>query len=607
MQDTFTITTPDHVELEFEPAGPVSRFGALIIDFSLIFLLLIVVFMAVIGSAAATGAFREASRGGGLLASWTFALVFLLLFIILWGYFVLFELLLNGQTPGKKVMGIRVIRDDGLPVSLRECAIRNLVRAADMVPPPTFVVGGLVAFFDPRGKRLGDMAAGTLVIREDFGVEPKVSHKAGAHWAARLEAGQSRQAVTLPRGKINAGQVGVIQQYMSRRFKLNPARRKELAWKVALPFLELMGEDPERIRTRPDRRDYCETILTSILDQASGKGAKPGGSSQDRDRAERRAEEKEAQWSRFQQRVQTLLGKGRRSLARLSPGELGKLLDDYRIVTSDLARARSMGADRQTMNRLNRLGVAGHNLLYRNIIRLRPAARRGGSWWQAFPKAARRHASAIGLSLAFFFGPALITYFAILWNPGLGYELVSDGFIDFKPASSENLHDIPQLARPIAASAILTNNIQVTLLVFGLGMTAGIGTALILIQNGIHLGAVAGWMALNGNSRALWGWIMPHGGTELLAIVLAGGAGFVLAGAIWAPGRLRRSEALKRVGLSAMTVELGCMAMLVIAGLIEGFVSPSSIGYGARIGVLTISLLAWFSYLGLAGLKKQSG
>jgi uncharacterized membrane protein SpoIIM required for sporulation len=140
---------------------------------------------------------------------------------------------------------------------------------------------------------------------------------------------------------------------------------------------------------------------------------------------------------------------------------------------------------------------------------------------------------------------------------------------------------------------------------FGLGLAAGLGTALVLIANGIHLGAVAGWMTATGNSRALWGWIMPHGGTELLAIVLAGAAGLVLGGAILAPGEVRRSVALRRVAMSALTIELGVMAMLVVAGLIEGFVSPSSIPYGGRIAVLAVTLTFWLAYLGLAGLSRQ--
>ena len=159
--------------------------------------------------------------------------------------------------------------------------------------------------------------------------------------------------------------------------------------------------------------------------------------------------------------------------------------------------------------------------------------------------------------------------------------------------------------RPIAASSIMTNNIQVTLLAFGLGMTAGLGTCLILVTNGMQLGAVAGWMTSRGSSRALWGWIMPHGGTELLAIVLSGAAGFILASALIAPGNVRRSVALGRVAKDALAIILGVMGMLVVAGLIEGFVSPSSIGYPARIAVLSITLTGWFLYSALPAANKS--
>jgi len=94
---------------------------------------------------------------------------------------------------------------------------------------------------------------------------------------------------------------------------------------------------------------------------------------------------------------------------------------------------------------------------------------------------------------------------------------------------------------------------------------------------------------------------MPHGGTELLAIVLAGGAGLILANALIAPGGVRRGVALRNVAMDALVIELGVMVMLAFAGLIEGFVSPSSIGYTARLAVLAITLVFWFAYLGLAG------
>jgi uncharacterized membrane protein SpoIIM required for sporulation len=94
---------------------------------------------------------------------------------------------------------------------------------------------------------------------------------------------------------------------------------------------------------------------------------------------------------------------------------------------------------------------------------------------------------------------------------------------------------------------------------------------------------------------------MPHGATELLAICLAGAAGYMLASAIIVPGRLRRATALKRVGGPALTIELGCMVMLVIAGVIEGFVSPSAIDYPTRIGVLLASIALWALYFFGAG------
>jgi uncharacterized membrane protein SpoIIM required for sporulation len=311
------------------------------------------------------------------------------------------------------------------------------------------------------------------------------------------------------------------------------------------------------------------------------------------------AEEKLDQWMRFYRSVQVLLRAGPRTLRRLSATELARLIDDYQGLTADLARARSFGGARQTIDQLNRIAVAGHNLLY-GQIRLREAGA-ATHWFGRFAKSVRAHVWAVMLSAIVFFGSASVSFVAIQLYPHLGYDLLDDAFLDFDPASEENLHNIPSLARPVISSLIISNNIQVTLLAFGFGLTAGIGTSVLLIFNGIHLGSVAGWMTLHGKQRALWGWIMPHGGTELLAICLAGAAGYLLASAIIAPGQMRRSTALKRAGADALTIELGCMVMLVIAGLIEGFISPSAIDYPTRIGVLGVSLALWAIYFLAAG------
>lgn len=310
-------------------------------------------------------------------------------------------------------------------------------------------------------------------------------------------------------------------------------------------------------------------------------------------------QDRQEQWSRFSRRVQELLNRGPKSLRTLSGAELTKLIDDYQALTADLARARSLGASRSTVDQLNRAAVAGHNLLYGQIRR--PVSIIGSVWFGSFARAVRRHGWAVALSAVMFFVPAVGSYVAVQLYPSLGYDLIAEAFLDFDPANKDNLHSIPSLARPVVSSVIITNNIQITLLAFGFGLTAGIGTTLLLIFNGVHLGSVAGWMRLQGKENALWGWIMPHGATELLAICLAGAAGYLLAAAIVMPGQIRRGTALKRVGGDALVIEMGCMVMLLFAGFIEGFLSPSGIAYRTRLAVLAISLTIWAVYFLVAG------
>ncbi len=121
----------------------------------------------------------------------------------------------------------------------------------------------------------------------------------------------------------------------------------------------------------------------------------------------------------------------------------------------------------------------------------------------------------------------------------------------------------------------MTNNIKVTIMAVALGVTAGIGTAAVLISNGILLGALAG-VASNANVDFLfWAVILPHGILELSAIAIAGGAGLLLARAIYAPGDLPRRDALKLAGGEAGKLLAGVALMLVCAGLIEGFFTPA--------------------------------
>jgi uncharacterized RDD family membrane protein YckC len=269
MDESVHIATPDHVSLEFELAGPGSRFSAYVIDFFFNILLIVVIFLVVFltGGLTAIRSLATSTQGNASWGvSWILALLLFVIFLINWGYYVFFEGISQGSTPGKKRMGIRVIRQDGLPIGLREAALRNLVRTADMLPPPCYLLGGLVMHFDPLGRRLGDMVAGTYVVVEKF--ELAAQGASGAAWATRVEQGRSRQALTLPRGMISAQQVGLIEQFLARRYELSEERRALLVWQITEPLLSLLGEDRDSLARSADRTERCEQLLLQVLDLA---------------------------------------------------------------------------------------------------------------------------------------------------------------------------------------------------------------------------------------------------------------------------------------------------------------------------------------------------
>jgi len=309
------------------------------------------------------------------------------------------------------------------------------------------------------------------------------------------------------------------------------------------------------------------------------------------------------EWEQFGQSLERLRKGGKRALTKLSDSELTRLIDSYQALTADLARARSLNAPPSTVRYLNRLAVTAHSLIYGYSRAKEPINFRAG--YDAFARAVRSVPGAVLLAHLCFWVPAAICFFLVQVDATLAYQLVPPGFYGFEPTSEAHMHEIPQLTRPVVASSIIANNVQVTFLAFALGLSAGLGTALLLIYNGVHIGAVAGWMTYQGKGAALWGWILPHGSTELIAICLAGAAGFVMGEAIWAPGLSTRVKALQRAGLLALKIELGCMVMLLMAGLIEGYVSPSSINFSARVVILVASLALWAAYFWRAGRENS--
>ncbi|CAN0401027.1 unnamed protein product, partial [Phaeothamnion confervicola] len=267
----------------------------------------------------------------------------LALFAISWGYSVYFEVQHHGQTPGKMAAGIRVIRSDGMPVGLREASLRSLLSLVDGLPTPTYALGGLVSLRDAQSRRIGDMVAGTLVIRESSPVGQ--SRISGAIWAARAEKGQANQGLKLPGGTVSAQKIAILEQFWERRESLGVNRRQELAEKLMKPLWVALQPDGERPQGSAEK--WIGEILKRVSPSETASGASVLSNAA--------AEVKQAEWAKLAAKVASISRRGRRGLRALSAAELTDLLNEYGALTSDLARARSLGAAPATVEYLNRI------------------------------------------------------------------------------------------------------------------------------------------------------------------------------------------------------------------------------------------------------------
>ena len=321
-----------------------------------------------------------------------------------------------------------------------------------------------------------------------------------------------------------------------------------------------------------------------------------------------------AQWQRLDELVERA---HKQKLGSLSDDELHELGILYRRAAADLARAQTRlsatHAGRELIRSLNDLVLRAHALLYSAPA---PEARRAWEWVAfGFPSAFRRHWRAVALAALLLFAPSLISYLCVVANASLAPYFVPEGAIEEVQKRAQqkiitgwgaNTNYEGLLSSPAVSSYIMTNNIQVSIYALALGMTAGLGTALVLIRNGLMVGGLAG-VATNADVDVLfWAVILPHGILELTAICIAGGAGLLLAKAMWSPGILPRADALKLAGIEAAQLLIGVVLMLVIAGLIEGFITPLPLGPGAKLGFAAMTGVAMAAYLAARPRKREA-
>ena len=299
-----------------------------------------------------------------------------------------------------------------------------------------------------------------------------------------------------------------------------------------------------------------------------------------------------------------LLEKLRRGSPRnLTPQELTRLPTLYRGALSSLSVARSISLDQGLLAYLESLANRAYFQIYGPRSGFGAVA--GAFLRRGFPAAVQALAGPILLSILLTAVAAVAGYFLCIHDAEWYYTLMPDSMAQGRMPSSTTaeLRKILYETEPppgdllsAFASFLFVHNAGIGIVCFALGFAFGLPTALLLIQNGLMLGAFLALYVGHGLGIELGAWLIIHGSTELLAIALAGGAGFALARALLFPGGKARLTALAETGRTAGQVALGCVLMFCVAGLLEGFARQWVLALWARYAIGGLMLLFWALY-----------
>ena len=276
--------------------------------------------------------------------------------------------------------------------------------------------------------------------------------------------------------------------------------------------------------------------------------------------------------------------------------QLNRLGYLYRRVTSDLAVARRDFPQDRCVPYLNELASRAHATVYQTSPFKRGNLRQFLHF--GFPTLFRENLSFIGASFLMFALAFAAAYWIGLTTPEFAEKLIPEDTVShIKKLEDGTWNDTSAENRNLFASFVMTNNIKVAFFAFAWGIMFMVGTAYILVINGIVIGAVAGLCDVNGVGLALWSFVSPHGYIELTTIFIAGGAGLKLGYSLIAPSLFTRKRALTDAAGVAIRLLAGCVVLLIVAGTIEGFVSPSGLAPNVKIGFGAVTGILLFTYL----------
>ena len=305
-------------------------------------------------------------------------------------------------------------------------------------------------------------------------------------------------------------------------------------------------------------------------------------------------EKRKPYWSR----LESLLGSAKAGVRSLSHSELQELSLLYRQTAADLATVRQDPASLQFARYLNQLMARAHHIIY--------AGYRASPWAafmffrQEYPRIFRRNLRYCVFAIVIFAIGGLSGTALTLQDPDFKLHVLPPSLLHSIERKQMWTHSILSV-KPHASSRIMTNNMTVSFMAYASGITAGLGTLAEMFFNGLLIGVIATACGLAGMSLSLWSFVAPHGALELPAIFLAGGAGFKVAHGLLFPGMLPRKDSLAIARRAATSLVLGTVPLLIIAGIIEAFISPTALPIPLKFAMSGALLVLLATYLFGAG------